>query len=198
MDPLSEPDEYAAPCGHTFDAACLRALVLAATANEARFPPRCCAAPLPQPLFRALLSPAEASAFDGAAREFAVVPARRRLYCRAAGCGAFLGARGTEAHGVACACGARTCGACGGAPHAWHVACAEEMDAGERALLEMGRAREWQRCPGCERVVEKTEGCVHMVCLCGTEFCYRCGGAYHDGPCTEPVDPSVSRAAMQG
>lgn len=30
-------------------------------------------------------------------------------------------------------------------------------------------------CPGCGSRIEKTDGCDHMTCLCGYEFCYQCG-----------------------
>jgi hypothetical protein len=30
-------------------------------------------------------------------------------------------------------------------------------------------------CPKCKRYIEKTNGCDHMRCRCGTEFCYSCG-----------------------
>ena len=33
----------------------------------------------------------------------------------------------------------------------------------------------FKKCPKCKRWVEKTEGCDHIVCLCGTHFCYSCG-----------------------
>eukprot|EP00696_Hemimastix_kukwesjijk_P000210 gnl/Hemi2/10295_TR3550_c0_g1_i1.p1 gnl/Hemi2/10295_TR3550_c0_g1~~gnl/Hemi2/10295_TR3550_c0_g1_i1.p1 ORF type:complete len:453 (-),score=-22.62 gnl/Hemi2/10295_TR3550_c0_g1_i1:133-1491(-) len=33
-------------------------------------------------------------------------------------------------------------------------------------------------CPSCRHWVEKTEGCNHMTCNCGYEFCYNCGRIY--------------------
>ena len=33
----------------------------------------------------------------------------------------------------------------------------------------------FKKCPKCKRWVEKTEGCDHIICLCGTHFCYSCG-----------------------
>jgi hypothetical protein len=30
-------------------------------------------------------------------------------------------------------------------------------------------------CPSCEHFIERTEGCSHMHCRCGTDFCYQCG-----------------------
>jgi len=32
----------------------------------------------------------------------------------------------------------------------------------------------YKQCPACNRYIEKKEGCDHMKCVCGYEFCYRC------------------------
>jgi len=39
----------------------------------------------------------------------------------------------------------------------------------------------YKKCPGCQQWVSKSEGCNHMSCRCGFEFCYSCGKHY---PCT--------------
>jgi hypothetical protein len=33
----------------------------------------------------------------------------------------------------------------------------------------------FKQCPKCKRWIEKNQGCDHMTCKCGCEFCYRCG-----------------------
>ncbi|CAK56065.1 unnamed protein product (macronuclear) [Paramecium tetraurelia] len=30
------------------------------------------------------------------------------------------------------------------------------------------------KCPKCGRLIQKTEGCLHLKCLCGQHFCYEC------------------------
>lgn len=40
------------------------------------------------------------------------------------------------------------------------------------------RGMKFKQCPFCRFWVEKTEGCDHMRCRCGKEFCYKCGGIY--------------------
>mmetsp|Transcript_71436 Transcript_71436/g.141640 ORF Transcript_71436/g.141640 Transcript_71436/m.141640 type:complete len:174 (-) Transcript_71436:212-733(-) len=37
-----------------------------------------------------------------------------------------------------------------------------------------------QCCPHCAVLVQRSEGCQHMTCTCGGEFCFICGEAY---PC---------------
>lgn len=50
-----------------------------------------------------------------------------------------------------------------------------------------------QTCPGCKTGVERTEGCFHMTCQCGTHFCYECGAQifppfYGTHRCWERID----------
>ncbi|KAK4177998.1 hypothetical protein QBC36DRAFT_369869, partial [Triangularia setosa] len=47
----------------------------------------------------------------------------------------------------------------------------KEMCAFTRGLM---KERGWKRCPRCKAGVEKVEGCSHMICVCGCEWCYRC------------------------
>jgi hypothetical protein len=47
-------------------------------------------------------------------------------------------------------------------------------------LKEDKRLNAWLKgharpCPECNVIVSRYEGCDHMVCVCGTHFCYRCG-----------------------
>ncbi|KAK4199561.1 hypothetical protein QBC40DRAFT_254894 [Triangularia verruculosa] len=55
----------------------------------------------------------------------------------------------------------------------------------EKELWEMTRKlmgqMGWKRCPRCKAGVEKTEGCNHITCLCGVEWCYRCEGLWGPG-----------------
>ncbi|OAL23128.1 hypothetical protein AYO22_06621 [Fonsecaea multimorphosa] len=47
-------------------------------------------------------------------------------------------------------------------------------------LYELGNEKEWRQCPTCGNMVEKTEGCEHMDCVCGVEFCYVCGALFDE------------------
>jgi hypothetical protein len=164
-----------------------------ATEDEAIFPPQCCRTPIPSDLYIPLMTDHEAREFESKSKEFTT---KDRFYCSAPACSIFLGERsmGASLKAVTCpSCSARTCDTCGHAAHAWHVPCSDRLDPDERALLEMGKRARWQQCPACRRIVERTEGCPHMRCLCGAEFCYRCGGVYHSGLCSRPtsMDQSV-------
>lgn len=86
-----------------------------------------------------------------------------------------------------------TCPAChrGFCPHCmvpgWHqgYTCAQfqalpphQRTAEDAAVLQLSASQRWKPCPGCRHVVERSEGCNHMHCRCGTHFCYKCGAAY--------------------
>lgn len=45
-------------------------------------------------------------------------------------------------------------------------------------FTELAKKKKWRRCPCCKFYVEKKEGCLHIVCRCGFEFCYGCGLSY--------------------
>jgi hypothetical protein len=49
-------------------------------------------------------------------------------------------------------------------------------------------ARKIKKCPRCHRAIQKAEGCVHMICICGYQFCWRCLAKWrgHGGNC--PVE----------
>eukprot|EP00178_Gracilaria_changii_P019119 TRINITY_DN55609_c0_g1_i1.p2 TRINITY_DN55609_c0_g1~~TRINITY_DN55609_c0_g1_i1.p2 ORF type:complete len:305 (-),score=36.70 TRINITY_DN55609_c0_g1_i1:2324-3238(-) len=45
----------------------------------------------------------------------------------------------------------------------------------DQALCNLMCDKGWRRCPDCGTGIEKTDGCPHVVCVCGGELCYSCG-----------------------
>lgn len=58
---------------------------------------------------------------------------------------------------------------------------AEERDAEDITLHRLAANKRWRRCQQCRRMIELTQGCYHMTCWCGHEFCYSCGAEYREG-----------------
>ncbi|KAF9616150.1 hypothetical protein IFM89_028616 [Coptis chinensis] len=67
----------------------------------------------------------------------------------------------------------------------WHsdISCEDyqNLDVNERGrddrmVIELAKKKNWRRCPSCKFLVEKTDGCLHINCRCGFQFCYGCGG----------------------
>mmetsp|Transcript_56365 Transcript_56365/g.150737 ORF Transcript_56365/g.150737 Transcript_56365/m.150737 type:complete len:638 (-) Transcript_56365:145-2058(-) len=50
----------------------------------------------------------------------------------------------------------------------------DERD-GDSALQKTAARRGWKQCQQCLITVERSDGCNHMTCNCGHQFCYRCG-----------------------
>jgi hypothetical protein len=68
----------------------------------------------------------------------------------------------------------------------------------QEEFLKMGI----KTCPGCKGGVMQRDGCDHMSCPCGTEFCFRCQGIFtgyysshncpgEDGDIERPKDPRL-------
>ena len=56
-------------------------------------------------------------------------------------------------------------------------------------------------CPNCQAMVEKVDGCDHISCVCGTDFCYHCGFLLEncecgDGNTSQSEDSYVSQEAF--
>ncbi|XP_026430679.1 probable E3 ubiquitin-protein ligase RNF217 [Papaver somniferum] len=47
--------------------------------------------------------------------------------------------------------------------------------ANEAKFMQMVASKKWKRCPTCKIYIDRYEGCPHIECRCGTEFCYECG-----------------------
>eukprot|EP01054_Gregarina_sp_Poly1_P000933 Gregarina_sp_Poly_1__932@NODE_1224_length_4723_cov_22_137672_g833_i0_p2_GENE_NODE_1224_length_4723_cov_22_137672_g833_i0NODE_1224_length_4723_cov_22_137672_g833_i0_p2_ORF_typecomplete_len116_score2_55IBR/PF01485_21/0_083IBR/PF01485_21/8_1e08_NODE_1224_length_4723_cov_22_137672_g833_i0162509 len=69
-------------------------------------------------------------------------------------------------------CEARVCVSCQQLEHPRGL-CFE--DGATRAVRTQAASRGWGTCPGCRAVVEKIQGCNHIICRCKCEFCYSCG-----------------------
>lgn len=57
----------------------------------------------------------------------------------------------------------------------------EERDIEDLTMHRIAQNNRWRRCQQCRRMIELTQGCYHMTCWCGHEFCYPCGAEYRDG-----------------
>nr|BAB08302.1 mutator-like transposase [Arabidopsis thaliana] len=76
----------------------------------------------------------------------------------------------------------------------WHsdLSCADykrihsERLVNDMMLKVLANDQMWRQCSECKHMIELTEGCNHITCRCGYEFCYRCGHKwtkYHHYSC---------------
>ncbi|KAI6984384.1 hypothetical protein D0869_01555 [Hortaea werneckii] len=113
------------------------------------------------------------------------LPINERVYCKhstASGeeCGAFFG----EKLGVGCEviaecnlCENPTCMSCGEGlldSTIQHFCTEEEVEI-QDPFTGMQRGKDYQLCPKCQTPIDLAAGCNHLMCGCGTSFCYICG-----------------------
>ncbi|KIO21231.1 hypothetical protein M407DRAFT_29157 [Tulasnella calospora MUT 4182] len=65
----------------------------------------------------------------------------------------------------------------------WHdgLTCAENkalITPEDKLFYSFAKKRLLRRCPKCQMVVAKDSGCNRVTCMCGYQFCWRCGGLY--------------------
>ena len=166
QDPIQHA-EIRVPCGHYYDKECIISLFEASTRDESLFHPRCCKEMIPFRSVRKHFSPTLRTIFIEKSREYGTV---KRVYCAVPRCSLFLGPQ-TEGNAplkvYKCKCGTTTCARCKNA-HREGVehSCKENADQETEAVLVLGKAEGWARCPGCRAMIELNMGCYHMTCLC--------------------------------
>jgi hypothetical protein len=119
--------------------------------------------------------------------------ANRPLYCASPKCSAFIPESDMlidEEVGLCPKCATSTCRRCRRLKddHAiWAIServCPKQEESLTK-LYQLGSDKKWKQCPTCLNMVEKTEGCNHMDCVCGVEFCYRCGNLFDEDDACE-------------
>ena len=99
------------------------------------------------------------------------------IYCAKPGCATFIPLANLTGPMATCPkCGFVTCSLCKNPEH--KGVCPPDMEG--KKLLKLASNRKWTQCQRCKSMVERDEGCLHMTCTCGHEFCYSCGGKWED------------------
>lgn len=174
-------DSYAAPCGHVFDLSCLENMFWRATRDESLFPPKCCQQTIPAEHARPFLASQLMATFQQKSVEFSTPD---RVYCYKPKCSAFIGPATERASTLRCPdCAASTCGMCKEEAHSGPT-CSDREDLNNMAK-QMHEKEGWQRCPSCHHLVEKSEGCHHIICICKAQFCYLCAALWKGCSCPQ-------------
>jgi hypothetical protein len=74
-------------------------------------------------------------------------------------------------------CCEKICIRCGASAHNG----SECEDAHEASLNGVADNEGWVRCTKCRHLIQRMDGCDHMTCHCGAEFCFCCGAMPHCG-----------------
>lgn len=162
-------------CGHAMCRSCLERIFKLSITDPQHMPPKCCSQEhIPLKHVDRLFDSKFKKTWN---RKFAEYSTKNRLYCPSRKCGEWIkpaNIRRENGRKVArCSrCRTKVCGICNGK---WHGS--EECPKDEETAQLLAQAKEegWKRCYRCKAVVELKEGCNHMTCRCGAEFCMICG-----------------------
>ena len=146
-------------CGHPYCRECTRQLFLGSIMDEQRFPPRCCGVDAPLGIAAEVLDAEELMRFRLRAIEWVSV---ERVYCADPACSTFIPADArSDGHGTCYLCGKQTHIACHSLAHPG-AEC--PVDNEMNRFMEVASTQGWRQCSHCLAMVERNQGCHHIVC----------------------------------
>ena len=175
-------------CGHSYCSGCLRHYLESAPHTKT-FPLACigdegaCKVPISIPEIRRFLQPQVFQALvEVAFRSYIDQHAQELKFCTTPDCQQIYRHNPNTRKILQCpSCFSTICSACNEEAHEG-MTCEERRvhrDPGEQERLFNVWANEHgKQCPECGRMIEKSEGCNHMTCLCGAHFCWKCGKSF--------------------
>ncbi|XP_019087911.1 PREDICTED: uncharacterized protein LOC104729012 [Camelina sativa] len=143
-----------------------------------------------------LLTPKLSQMWQQRIKEIAV-PVTERVYCPYPRCSALMSKTkiaetAKSLLSVYPKSGVRRCVECRGlfcvdCKVPWHgnLSCTEykklypNPPADDVKLKSLANNKMWRQCGKCQHMIELTQGCNHITCRCGHEFCYNCGGGWN-------------------
>ncbi|KAB5571997.1 hypothetical protein GE09DRAFT_1216599 [Coniochaeta sp. 2T2.1] len=171
-------------CGHRMCNSCLKYAFKLSVRDPQHMPPKCCTTDhIPLKHVERLFDTGFKKTWN---RKYAEFSTRNRIYCPSRRCGEWIKPENIhrDADGRKYAkcgrCHTKVCYTCNGK---WHGIRDCPRDEETHRFLEQAKQAGWQRCHRCKAVVELKEGCNHMTCRCGAEFCMICGSKWKTCDC---------------
>ncbi|EFY98314.2 revertant of glycogen synthase kinase mutation [Metarhizium robertsii ARSEF 23] len=170
-------------CGHYMCRPCLERIFRLSVTDPQHMPPRCCTTDhIPLKHVERLFDHAFKKTWN---RKFAEYSTKNRVYCPARKCGEWIKPSNIKREdgrkvGRCSRCRTKVCCACN---TRWHGATSCPNDPETADILAQAKEEGWKRCYRCKALVELKEGCNHMTCRCGAEFCMICGIKWKNCDC---------------
>ncbi|OTB03744.1 hypothetical protein M426DRAFT_29610, partial [Hypoxylon sp. CI-4A] len=176
LDDLPSKKTAKLKCGHRMCQPCLKRSFKLSVKDPAQMPPRCCTSDcIPLKHVDDLFDIDFKKTWNRKFHEFST---RNRVYCPGKRCGQWITPDQIQRHrngrkvGKCGSCGTKVCCECNSK---WHGSSPCQADEDVNQILQQAKEEGWQRCYNCRNMVELKEGCNHMTCRCGAEFCMICG-----------------------
>ncbi|KAM0327992.1 hypothetical protein ACHAQA_005391 [Verticillium albo-atrum] len=174
MDDLPATKAARLKCGHRMCSSCLKDHFKLSIRDPQKMPPKCCSEVIELKHVDPLFSSDFKKMWNSKFAEFST---RKRVYCPGKRCGEWIKPANIHREdgrkcGKCSRCKLKVCCACNGK---WHGSRECPRDEETTLFLEQAKDAGWQRCHRCKAMVELKEGCNHMTCRCGAEFCMICG-----------------------
>ncbi|CAG8931546.1 unnamed protein product [Penicillium salamii] len=183
MEDVLGRDMVWSACDHPYCAKCALYMLEESFKKGIIFPPRCCDGFLLFETKKHLFTTEIWARFE---LETTKSNDPSPLYCYDPRCSAYI----PPQHRGACQnCTKKTCVKCIRAKH--RGPCDLRGTDQDRQLKELALENSWRRCEGCGHMVELKFGCNHMTCVCGHEFCYKCGWEWKTCGCPQYGDSFV-------
>lgn len=176
LDDLPSSKTAKLKCGHRMCKSCLKRSFKLSVKDPAQMPPKCCTSDcIPLKHVDNLFDIDFKKTWNRKFHEFST---RNRVYCPGKRCGRWIRPDQIQQHrngrkvGRCGSCHTRVCCDCN---NKWHGSGPCPADEETNQILQQAKEEGWQRCFNCRNMVELKEGCNHMTCRCGAEFCMICG-----------------------
>ncbi|XP_002972933.2 E3 ubiquitin-protein ligase arih1 [Selaginella moellendorffii] len=193
LEDVQDADIYTlTECSHKFCSSCVKQHVEATVTTGRTFPVACpqveCTKKFTEGECKKLLSEAALKVFMKKIEEERI-PDAQRVYCPYPNCSDLMDRRTFLDPKPRKLCGACQRYFCLDCRVPWHTfsTCAgyqrlplDLKDAADAKLYRLAENQKWRQCKKCRWMIELLEGCYHMTCRCGYEFCYTCGMEYRN------------------
>ena len=186
------------PCSHRMCKDCLKHIFELSVTDQQHMPPKCCQGEcIPLEHVDKIFDTKFKVKWN---RKFQEFTTKNRIYCPSKGCGEWIkpsymqvdtsrGATHGRKYGVCKRCKTKVCCLCN---NKWHTSRECPKDAATRDFIKLAKEKGWQKCYNCRATVELKEGCNHMTCTCGAEFCMCCGLKWKTCGCQMFSDEAIA------
>ncbi|KAI0913685.1 hypothetical protein F4823DRAFT_534825 [Ustulina deusta] len=171
-------------CGHRWCEKCLKRRFKLSIEDAQNMPPTCCTEDIiPIKHVNDLFNDDFKRAWN---EKFSSFLTRDRNYCPKAKCGEWIRPADLRHHSngrTSAKCRKCNTEICGDCYNKWHKSRHCPADAATAQFEKVAEEAGWKRCFKCQAMVELKEGCNHMTCRCGAQFCMRCGSKWKACDC---------------